>query len=254
VRLRAIKRGPEYSGFPLENLQLTVERLSNGKWRTIGQAAVERGDDGGCDAAELHASDFDGDGQMEMAVDVEVHAASRTPGTVYVFRWDGRSIRRLGSLFGDEGAEAGDLNRDGKWEARVWNDRGQGCHALMAAWPDHYAVRETRLVQVNDAFPSTYGKTRQDILNLLGRAPLDNDLWVVYQRALKLARIKESPRDAYDAVAQLAKKHAKEEPEFYGGEEGDMAIAYLALAARDNDSFPTSFDDPSDYPDPYSRP
>jgi hypothetical protein len=85
----------------------------------------------------------------------------------------------------------------------------------------------------------------------LGRVPWDDDIWVVYGRALKYARIKETPRHAYREVIRLARKNAK------GDEFSKMnaeSIRYLEAAAKSNDPLPTAFSEPSDYPDPYRAP
>jgi hypothetical protein len=199
----------------------------------VSAARVGQRDFGGGDVASLHV----GDRGRTVAVEVELNEACRTEGWVFVFRWDGMTIRRVGKAYGDEGAKVGDLNGDGRLEFEVWNDKGYGCHAAQNRWPDLYAIRGGRFVMAGSSCPNIYRKARNDVLWHLQTMPCDPVEWRLYGRALKYAGIKESPRHAYRHVIRLAKQ-------FLNAPNDDRytwcieeSIPYLEERARKNTPF-----------------
>jgi hypothetical protein len=227
----------EYGGRSNKSdLRVWVEKRVNGSWRCVAADRVVGTDNGG-DKVSFQAGDFDGDGRFEAGVCVQLHCAVRVCGTVWAYRWDGDRIQRLGTVDADEWAEIADLNHDGKWEARVVNDVGVGCHAALIRWPDHYAVRGNRLVKVNEAFPKTYKDILGDLLENLAENPWDDWVYCAYGDALRYAGIKESPRHFYREVVRRARVYMKAHPDGFDRNRFEEAINDLGEMAKRNAPF-----------------
>jgi hypothetical protein len=194
-------------------------------------------DDDGCDKVDLMAGDFDGRGHAEIAVNEIQRMACRRPGSVDVFRWDGRRLRRLATVRGDEGSRIGYTGPAHGFVAEVWNDVGEGCHAEQIGWPDHYAVRGNCLVRVNPAFPEEYAEVRADLLHRLTENLWDDSLWTAYGLAVRYAQVHESPGHAYRHVLRLARAFIKLHPNDVD-DKTTQGIADVAGALRHNEPFP----------------
>ena len=236
VELVGVVTPAEYRGPSTKtDMLLRVQKRLGRRWGTIATERVSHdGNDGGEEVA-YRVADFDGDGRFEIAVSATILEAVRVESEVFVFRWDGRRIHRLGHVGGDEGSTMGDLRHDGGFAIRVWNDVAQSGHA---AWPDHYVVRGDRLIRANPSFPRTYADVRRALLShYLPRAPWDDFLWVAYGKALRLARLRETPKHAYGRVIRLAQALLKRAPY----DPNDMVakgIGYLKESIRNNEPFP----------------
>jgi len=225
-----------------QRLRLDLEQRKRGEWVRVTSAKVGQGTDAEGDDVRLSVGDLDGDGRIEICVTSLTNEAVRTEGEVFVFRLIGTKLRRIGYLSGDEGAETGDLNHDGRWEARVINDVGELSHAEQIRWPDHYAIKGDRLIRVNPSFPSTFSKERRPILEHLTRHPWDDEIWALYGLANRYSRTKETPRQAYTNVIRLSRayyKNYKPEDDFIGEHKWfDQTIADLLIGAKKNRPFP----------------
>jgi tetratricopeptide (TPR) repeat protein len=187
--------------------ELEVWSGSRGAFHRLSRKSLEREGPGrqAWLSAQLRLCDVTQDHVPEAVVLAGHTGAAWEPSRLFVFSLQAGRLRRKFMLDAHYPAELVDLDGDGSCEIRLTRDIGRDMsHADQPRWIDIFRWDGRRFSEAGARFPGQYDHLARSVRSLIGRFPVDPELWEYHGRVLEIQRRTDEAVAAYRRAISLA--------------------------------------------------